>query len=184
MFTHSCHSEISVSGRFHGRVSPWSGTWTFFDRSHGKGGSCLGDCARDDLQPLPTLFSFVSCKFKGQRAVPIKAHFPRERWGTVCSREMPSVRKRRSRKNSRINSTRYGSKLKKKTSKNIKNKIKLWVLEGGKTWKVIQETLSSPVSASVNDGILKRPWSRIWWNLASVLTPTNPYLSEKMMKAV
>ena len=57
--TRSCHSEISVSGRFHGHISPWSGIWTFFDRSHGKGGSCLGDCARDDLQPLPTSFLFL-----------------------------------------------------------------------------------------------------------------------------
>lgn len=78
-----------MSGRFHGHVSPWSGIWTFFDHSHGKGGSCLGDCARDDLQPLPTLFSFVSCKFKGQEGVLIKAHFPRERCDSTLQQRCP-----------------------------------------------------------------------------------------------
>ncbi|CAI8040881.1 Nucleolar protein 16, partial [Geodia barretti] len=38
---------------------------------------------------------------------------------------MPTVRKRRSRKNSRINNTRYGRRLKKRSCKSVKNRIQL-----------------------------------------------------------
>ena len=40
---------------------------------------------------------------------------------------MPTVRKRRSRKDSRINNTRYGSRLKKRSCKSVKGRIQLLV---------------------------------------------------------
>ena len=120
-----------ASCRPHGRNALASATSSA--RTHDKAGLCPdgpGVCSlADPLQPSTSSVFEVRRSSHTLRCrvttILINAHPARVDKPTERREKMPTVRKRRSRKNSRINNTRYGRRLKKRSCKSVKNRIQL-----------------------------------------------------------